>query len=80
MQPVPTIRELDPATSKLSRSRRRVRTPCEPTGSGTDHFSPPRAMRCACQACGAHTIATVGYKVAGNCPNCGSYELSPVID
>lgn len=37
-----------------------------------------RAVRCACARCGAHTITTVGFVVAGNCSNCGSYELVPV--
>jgi hypothetical protein len=37
-----------------------------------------RAVRCACARCGAHTVTTVGFVVAGNCSNCGSYELVPV--
>jgi hypothetical protein len=42
--------------------------------------SPPifRSMRCTCQRCGAHTITNVGFTVAGNCSNCGSYELLPL--
>jgi len=38
----------------------------------------PGAMRCACRRCGAHTIASVGFRIGGNCHNCGSYELTPV--
>ncbi|MDQ6834896.1 MAG: GAF domain-containing protein, partial [Actinomycetota bacterium] len=34
--------------------------------------------RCACGDCGAHTTTGVGYKVAGCCPNCGSYDLVEV--
>jgi hypothetical protein len=35
-------------------------------------------MRCACRHCGVHTVTNVGYTVAGHCPNCGSYELTPI--
>jgi ribosomal protein S27AE len=34
--------------------------------------------RCACGRCGAHTFTNVGYKVAGSCPNCGSFDLARV--
>jgi hypothetical protein len=36
---------------------------------------PLRKARCACQACGAHTFAYVGYTIGGSCQNCGSFEL-----
>jgi response regulator RpfG family c-di-GMP phosphodiesterase len=32
--------------------------------------------RCECRNCGAHTTSNVGYKIAGQCPNCQSFELS----
>ncbi len=31
--------------------------------------------RCHCLVCGTHTIADVGFRVAGQCPNCHSYQL-----
>jgi Zn finger protein HypA/HybF involved in hydrogenase expression len=34
--------------------------------------------RCECRNCGVHTMASVGYKVAGTCPNCGSFDMVPV--
>ncbi|MGI9184886.1 MAG: hypothetical protein ACR2GZ_07965 [Solirubrobacteraceae bacterium] len=36
--------------------------------------------RCECLSCGAHTTANVGYKVAGQCPNCKSFELAEIVD
>ncbi len=41
---------------------------------------PLHRARCACRRCGVHTITDVGYKVAGNCHNCGSFELVPIAD
>ena len=35
-------------------------------------------MRCECRRCGVHVVTNVGYTVAGECANCGSYELSPI--
>ena len=36
-------------------------------------------VRCACQDCGAHTVGQVGPNgIAGWCPNCGSYQVTPV--
>lgn len=35
-------------------------------------------VRCACMTCGAHTNALRTFRVAGSCPNCGSFELVPV--
>jgi hypothetical protein len=37
-----------------------------------------RTARCECRNCGVHTMAAVGYKVAGACPNCGSFDMAPV--
>jgi hypothetical protein len=37
-----------------------------------------RAIRCACDHCGAHVIAKAGFRVAGSCGNCGSYEITPI--
>lgn len=40
---------------------------------------PGAQVRCACDDCGAHTIGQVGANgVAGWCPNCGSYQVTPV--
>jgi hypothetical protein len=36
------------------------------------------SVRCACRLCGAHVTTTRGFVLAGNCDNCGSYELVPV--
>jgi Zn finger protein HypA/HybF involved in hydrogenase expression len=51
----------------------------------TEHTAQPdprphafHRARCECRGCGAHTMADVGYKVAGQCPNCGSYDLAEV--
>jgi Zn finger protein HypA/HybF involved in hydrogenase expression len=38
----------------------------------------PQVVRCACTICGSHTNAVKAYRLTGNCPNCGSYELSPI--
>jgi hypothetical protein len=38
-----------------------------------------RPVRCECRVCGAHTITDMCYSVGGNCQNCGSYDLVPVI-
>jgi response regulator RpfG family c-di-GMP phosphodiesterase len=35
--------------------------------------------RCECLSCGAHTVSNVGYKVAGQCPNCKSFELAELL-
>ncbi len=32
--------------------------------------------RCQCLSCGAHMTTNVGYKVAGQCPNCQSFDLA----
>ena len=39
---------------------------------------PLRRVRCECRHCGVHTVTDVGFRVAGNCCNCGSFELVPV--
>jgi len=33
-------------------------------------------VRCACQHCGAHVMAHVSWRVAGQCMNCGSFDLA----
>jgi Zn finger protein HypA/HybF involved in hydrogenase expression len=38
----------------------------------------PQVIRCACTVCGAHTNAVKTFRLTGSCPNCGSYELSPI--
>ena len=36
-------------------------------------------VRCGCDDCGAHTVGQVGPNgVAGWCPNCGSYQVTPI--
>ena len=37
--------------------------------------SSPGQVRCECVGCGAHIVAQTGYRLAGQCGNCGSYEL-----
>ena len=32
-------------------------------------------VRCECGGCGAHIVVQTGYRLAGQCGNCGSYEL-----
>jgi hypothetical protein len=39
---------------------------------------PMRRVRCECRRCGVHTVTDVGFRVAGSCCNCGSFELVPV--
>jgi len=41
---------------------------------------PLHRARCECRHCGVHTITNVGYKAAGSCHNCGSFELVPITD
>jgi hypothetical protein len=38
----------------------------------------PRVVRCACEACGAHTNAVWTFRVGGSCPTCGSFRLAPI--
>jgi hypothetical protein len=40
--------------------------------------SPLRRARCECRRCGVHMITDVGFKVAGSCRNCGSFDLVPI--
>ena len=38
---------------------------------------PPRGkVRCSCGYCGAHVIAQGGYRIGGQCMNCGSFDLA----
>ena len=41
---------------------------------------PLHRARCECRRCGVHMITDVGFKVAGSCRNCGSFELVPIAD
>ncbi len=67
--------ESDPASAvALGQADRGSSTP-DPASNGAPAF---HRARCACQNCGAHTISAVGYKVGGQCPNCGSYELREI--
>ena len=38
----------------------------------------PEVVRCACAICGAHCNAVRAFRVTGSCPNCGSFELTPM--
>lgn len=51
-----------------------------PIAQMTVRRRPPgmESVRCACRRCGAHVIATRGFVLAGNCDNCGSYDLVPL--
>jgi Zn finger protein HypA/HybF involved in hydrogenase expression len=46
------------------------------------HDTPERIqaqiVRCSCEVCGTHTNAVKAFRVAGSCPNCGSFRLVPV--
>lgn len=52
--------------------------------SGTDWTSPPperpapQLVRCACLVCGTHSNAVRTFRITGSCPNCGSFDLTPV--
>ncbi|MGH3601203.1 MAG: HD-GYP domain-containing protein [Pseudonocardiaceae bacterium] len=46
----------------------------------TGEPAPFHEARCECLNCGAHTTSNVGYKVAGQCPNCKSFELSEITE
>ena len=35
-------------------------------------------LRCRCVRCGAHTQATVGIKISGQCGTCDGYDLRVV--
>ena len=37
-----------------------------------------RFVRCSCDHCGAHLIARSGFRLAGFCENCGSYEITQI--
>ena len=39
----------------------------------------PEAIRCECLRCGAHLTGMAGYRVGGQCGNCGSYDIRPVM-
>lgn len=38
-------------------------------------FAPPRQVRVSCSNCGCHVFVQAGFRIAGQCLNCGSYEL-----
>lgn len=57
----------------------------EPFRTTTEMSSPapigrvtPQVVRCACAVCGAHTNAVKTFGVTGSCPNCGSFDLTPI--
>ncbi len=35
-------------------------------------------VRCSCDHCGAHVMATRSWHLTGSCENCGGFELTPV--
>ena len=39
----------------------------------------PQVVRCACAVCGAHTNAVKAFRITGSCPNCGSFDLTPIV-
>lgn len=45
--------------------------------SATARAARLQQRRCQCRQCGAHAVADVGLRVAGQCPNCRSYDLAP---
>jgi ribosomal protein S27E len=46
----------------------------------SDHLPVPApgTMRCRCAACGSHVTVHSAYRIAGQCGNCGSYEMQPM--
>jgi hypothetical protein len=38
----------------------------------------PGKFRCCCLQCGSHVVAQGGFQPAGQCANCGSYDLGPL--
>jgi diguanylate cyclase (GGDEF)-like protein/PAS domain S-box-containing protein len=66
----------DVLTSRLPRQTPRWTRTVEPQAG-----QPLGHARAQCQRCGSHTPITVARAtVGGNCINCGSYELRPIID
>ncbi len=58
---------MDPLTSSSSNA--------EPWFAGAGE--PPRGkVRCSCRYCGAHVVAQAGYRIGGQCMNCGSFDLA----
>jgi Zn finger protein HypA/HybF involved in hydrogenase expression len=51
-----------------------------PTDSHTRQIErpAPQVVRCECERCGSHTNAMRTFRVTGSCPNCGSFELTPI--
>jgi hypothetical protein len=66
----PTYPDIVPTSSRV-RDRARV-------GHVTPERLQAQIVRCACEVCGTHTNAVKTFRVAGSCPNCGSFRLVPV--
>ena len=52
--------------------------PPRPPRDGIPTLVPAQIVRCACEVCGTHTNAVKAFRVAGSCPNCGSFRLTQV--
>ena len=62
-----------PLNSKTS-----VPTHLEPLQPRSPERIQAQIVRCSCEVCGTHTNAVKAFRVAGSCPNCGSFRLVPV--
>ena len=57
-------------------------TPAPTTHREPSRLRPPEriqahVVRCSCEVCGTHTNAVKAFRIAGSCPNCGSFRLVP---
>jgi len=48
------------------------------TGTETDQGERDARVRCACDRCGTHVMATRTWHLTGSCENCGSFALTPI--
>lgn len=40
---------------------------------------PDAMLRCECGACGAHVMVRRSWQIAGQCTNCRSYDVRPLV-
>ena len=69
------MRQMLPPSSVPSLPRSRPEGAPAPHGPGRVQA---HIVRCACEVCGTHTNAVKAFRIAGSCPNCGSFRLAPV--
>ncbi len=56
----------------------RLQVATEAKGTGTGQADRQARVRCSCDHCGAHVMATRSWHLTGSCENCGGFELTPV--